>query len=206
VENGRFGEENRAPPMGWRAPSKRRAAMQGECRRFGRKQREAGSPATVQGLGMTYRIEGLDPARFAHLVGLSDDQLAAHDVVRMKADARPGFPCRIRLDDAAAGETLLLVNHISHDGNNPYRASHAIFVSETAAEAAVFEDAIPPALDRRILSLRAFDGQGMMSDAALAQPGEGDAVIRRLLTDQMADHIDAHNAIPGCFAARIERN
>jgi hypothetical protein len=109
------------------------------------------------------------------------------------------------LDDAKAGEPLLLVNHLSHDGNNPYRASHAIFVSETADSPAVYEDEIPPALDRRILSLRAFDRRGMMVDAALAQAGEADPAVRRLLANEEVDHIDAHNATRGCFAARIDR-
>lgn len=154
---------------------------------------------------MTYRISGLDPSTFAHLVGLSDEALAARGAVRMTADDKPGFPCRVTLDDAEPGETLLLVNHCSHDGDNPYRATHAIFVSESASEAAVYEDEIPPALERRILSLRAFDRDGMMSDAALAQPGEADAAIRRLLADEAVDHIDAHNATRGCFAARVER-
>jgi hypothetical protein len=155
---------------------------------------------------MTYRISGLEPSQFAHLIGLSDEQLAAHGAARMTADGRPSFPCRIQLDDAKAGETLLLVNHVSHDGNNPYRASHAIFVSESATKAVVYEDEVPPALARRILSLRAFDIKGMMTDAALAEPGEADAAIRRLLADHQVDHIDAHNATRGCFAARIERS
>lgn len=154
---------------------------------------------------MTYKITGLDPSQFSHLIGLGDEELARHNVVRMTANARPSFPCRVTLDDAELGETLLLVNHVSHDGENPYRASHAIFVSETAAEAAVYEDEVPPALERRILSLRAFDREGMMADAALAQPGEADAVIRRLFENEAVDHIDAHNAIRGCFAARVER-
>lgn len=154
---------------------------------------------------MTYKITGLEPAQFAHLIGLSDEELARHGAARMTADGRPSFPCRIQLDDAMAGETLLLVNHVSHDGNNPYRASHAIFVSETAAEAAVYEDEVPPALERRILSLRAFDKRGMMTEAALVQPGEADQAIRRLLADGNVDHIDAHNATRGCFAARIDR-
>ncbi len=154
---------------------------------------------------MTYKISGLEPFDFAHLFGLGEAELAARGAVRMTADAKPGFPCRITLEDAEPGETLLLVNHCSHGGDNPYRATHAIFVSEGATEPAVYEDEIPPALDRRILSLRAFDKLGMMSDAALAQPGEADAVIRRLLADKAVDHIDAHNAIRGCFAARIER-
>ena len=154
---------------------------------------------------MTYKITGLEPFDFAHLFGLTDADLAERGAVRMTADAKPGFPCRITLDDAEPGETLLLVNHCSHGGDNPYRATHAIFVNERATGAAVYQDEIPPALDRRILSLRAFDRNGMMQDAALAQPGEADAVIRRLLGDDRIDHIDAHNAIRGCFAARVER-
>lgn len=154
---------------------------------------------------MSYRITGLDPRQFAHLFGLDDEQLARHGAVRMTANGMPSFPCRIQLDDAAAGESLLLVNHVSHDGNNPYRASHAIFVSESVEEPAMFEDEIPPALDRRILSLRAFDGKGMMIDAALAQAGEADPIIRRMLADGAVDHVDAHTAIRGCFMGRFER-
>ena len=155
---------------------------------------------------MTYRISGLEPSQYAHLIGLSEQQLAAQGAVRMTANKKPSFPCRVTLDDAEIGETLLLVNHVSHEGDNPYRASHAIFVSEAATEAARYEDEIPPALDRRILSLRAFNADGMMTDAALAQPGEADEVVRRLLADPAVDHIDAHNAIRGCFAAKVERS
>ena len=154
---------------------------------------------------MTYAISGLPPERFDHLRHASDNVLASHGACRMTADTVPGFPCRITLDDAAPGETLILTNHLSHDGDGPYRASHAIFVSESAREAAHYVGAIPPALDRRILSVRAFDAAGMMVKAALVQPGEADAVIRRLLADPAVNHLDAHNAIRGCFAARVAR-
>lgn len=180
--------------------------MQGGAAAFERKRREAVPHGASYRKAMTYRIEGLDPARFAHLVGQPDEVLADLDVVRVTADSRPGFPCRVSLDDAPVGTTLLLINHVSHEGGNPYRASHAIFVGEESAVAASFRDQVPPALDRRILSLRAFDRGGMMTDAALAHPGEADAVIRCLLADPQTDHIDAHNATRGCFAARIERD
>lgn len=172
---------------------------------FGRKSREVPPSNARYCNSMTYKIAGLEPSAFAHLFNLSDAELAAHGAVRMTADKKPSFPCRVTLDDAEIGETLLLVNHRSHGGNNPYRATHAIFVSEGVTEAAKFEDEIPPALDRRILSLRAFDCDGMMVDAALAQPGEADDVIRRLFANEQVDHIDAHNAIRGCFAARVDR-
>lgn len=154
---------------------------------------------------MTYRISGLDPADFAHLVGKTDTELAGLGAVRMIADAKPGFPCRITLEDAEPGEALLLVNHVSHGAVGPYRASHAIFVREGAGEAARYEARMPPSLDTRILSLRGFDGDGMMRDACLAHPGEADPSIRAMLANPAIDHIDAHNATRGCFAARIDR-
>jgi hypothetical protein len=123
----------------------------------------------------------------------------------MTANGQPTFPCRIQLDDAREGESLLLVNHVSHEGNNPYRASHAVFVSESALEAASFEDEIPPAVNRRIVSVRAFGDDGMMVDAALAQPGEAEPVVRRMLDNQAVDHVDVHTAIRGCFLGRAER-
>ena len=154
---------------------------------------------------MTYRIKGLDPAPFAPLSTLSDAELADKGMRRMVVD-NPNFPCRVALRDCDLGDEVILLNHVSHDGDNPYRASHAIFVSRAATAAADFPDSIPPALDRRILSLRAFDADGMMVGASLAQPGEADAAIRTLLANPAATHIDAHNATRGCFAARIERN
>jgi hypothetical protein len=174
-------------------------------RLFERKQWEAGRDEQPYLDGMTYRISGLEPSQFSHLFDLSDEDLARHGAARIIANGQPSFPCRIQLEDAKSGEPLLLVNYLSHDGNNPYRATHAIFVSETAESPAVYDDEIPPALDRRILSLRAFDRDGMMVDAALAQPGEADPVIRRMLGNEQVDHVDAHNATRGCFAARIDR-
>ena len=154
---------------------------------------------------MTYRIAGIDPAPYRHLFGLSDKALAEHAVVRMTVTEKPSFPCRVTLTDREIGERVLLLNHVSHDVSNPYRASHAIFVTEGAEEAAEYVDEIPPVFEPRVLSLRGFDADGMMTDAMLAQPGEADAAIRKLLQNPEIEMIDAHNAIRGCFAARIER-
>ncbi len=154
---------------------------------------------------MTYRIQGLDPAPFQPLFGLPDAQLHEAGVVRMAVTSRPGFPCRVTLEDRAPGETVLLLNHVSHDVANPYRASHAIFVSERARAPAEYRDETPPVFASRTLSLRGFDGDGMMADAMLAQPGEADAAIRTLFANPQIAYIHAHNAVRGCFAARVER-
>ena len=153
---------------------------------------------------MTYRITGLDPAPYKLLFGLSDDDLAKRGIVPMTVTQKPSFPCRISLVDRDIGEKVLLLNHVSHDVANPYRATHAIFVAD--AERGEFVDEIPPVFQSRILSLRGFDEKGMMADAVLAQPGEAGVAIQRLFDNPMIEMIHAHNAMRGCFSAKIERH
>jgi hypothetical protein len=155
---------------------------------------------------MTYRITGIDPAPYHDLHGLSDDELAARGVVRMTVTEKPSFPCRVSLTDREIGERVLLLNHVSHDVANPYRASHAIFIAEGAEEAAEYVDELPPVFAPRVLSLRGFGSDGMMAEALLVQPGEADAGIRKLFDNPAIVTIHAHNASRGCFAAKIERN
>jgi hypothetical protein len=155
---------------------------------------------------MTYRITGIDAAPFKALFGLVDEALAERGIVRMAVTAKPGFPCRVSLVDREVGESVLLLNHVSHDVANPYRASHAIFVGEGVGDAAEYVDEVPPVFASRVLSLRGFDGRGMMAAALLAQPGEADAAIRNMFADSEIAVIHAHNAARGCFSARIERN
>ena len=154
---------------------------------------------------MSYVVRGLDPAPFRHLFGLPDEELKKRDVVRMTVDS-PTFPCRVSLTDRALGETVLLLNHVSHDVANPYRATHAIFVTETNEDAAEYVDRVPPVFEKRVLSLRGFDKDGMMAEAILTQPGEADAGIRKLFDNPEIETIHAHNATRGCFSAKIERN
>jgi hypothetical protein len=155
---------------------------------------------------MTYRITGIDPAPYRHLYGLPDEELARHGVVRMSVTEKPSFPCRVSLTDRDVGDSVLLLNHVSHDVANPYRASHAIFVTEGVEEPAEYIDQVPPVFAPRVLSLRGFDADGMMADAILAQPGEADAGIRKLFENPGISTIHAHNATRGCFAAKIERH
>jgi hypothetical protein len=152
----------------------------------------------------SYRIKGIDPAPYKSLFGLSDQELEERGIVRMTVSS-PTFPCRVSLTDRAIGEKVLLLNHTSHDVANPYRASHAIFVTEGEEQAADYVDEVPPVFEKRILSLRGFDAEGMMEDAILTQPGGADAGIRKLFANPGIRTIHAHNATRGCFAAKIER-
>jgi len=155
---------------------------------------------------VTYRIEGLQREPFAALFGLADAALAVRGAVRVTADAKPGFPCRVTLEDAEPGERLILLNHVSHDVPTPFRSAYAIYVREGAGAAATFVDETPPVFEGRTLSLRGFDGEGMLKGALLVAPGEADAAIRALFERPEIATIHAHNAAAGCFAARVVRD
>lgn len=155
---------------------------------------------------MTYRITGIDPASFRPLVVLDDAALEALGARRMIADSQPGYPCRVTLEDAALGETLILVPHAHMtDTRSPYRASGPVFVREGAAEAAVIDDAVPPYLATRLISLRAYDEGGLMVDAEIVEGRALDDMIRTWLAREQISYCHAHFARRGCFAAKIER-
>lgn len=154
---------------------------------------------------MTYRISGLDGAAFAGLFALDDAELAARNARRVTVTAKPGFPCRITLDDAEVGEEVILFHHVSHDVATPYRSAYAIYVRRTDAAAAQYVDELPPVLSGRPIALRGFDVTGMLRHAALARPGEAEQAITMLFANNEIAYIHAHNAAHGCYAARIDR-
>jgi hypothetical protein len=154
---------------------------------------------------MTYKIEGLARASFCHLFAMNEAELAEHNAARVTAAADKGWPCRVSLEDAKAGESLILLNHISHDVATPYRSAYAIYVREDAADAAAYIDQTPPVFEGRPMALRAFDKDGMLRNAALALPGQADTKIRELFESNDIAYIHAHNAAHGCFSAKVER-
>lgn len=151
---------------------------------------------------MTYQITGLDPEPFRPLFSLSDEELEIRGMRRMTVTDN-GFPCRVSLVDRPIGEQVILLNHVSHDVANPYRASHAIVVAD--ADRGEFVDQVPPVFVPRVLSMRGFDKDGMMAEALITQPGEADEGIRKLFANSDIAYIHVHNAARGCFSARVER-
>jgi hypothetical protein len=154
---------------------------------------------------MGFKVSGLDRDQFAPLFGLSDAQLSDRGIVRRVADRQPGFPCRVSLQDAQPGETLLLMNYEHLAVGSPYRARHAIYVRENALTAKPAANEIPDVLRTRLLSLRAYDQAGMMVEADVVHGSDVEPVIERILSEPGVEFIHVHNAKPGCFAARIDR-
>lgn len=154
---------------------------------------------------MSFRITGLPLSHFSGLFSLSDQQLAEYAAMRVIADQRPGFPCRVSLKDAEIGESLILLNYEHLPVASPYRSRHAIYVREAATEAALDVNEVPEQLRTRLLSVRAFDSNGMMRDADVVQGSLLEGTVEQLLSDSLVEYLHIHNAKRGCYAACVKR-
>lgn len=154
---------------------------------------------------MDYVISGLPLQPFQPLFGLDDAALHERGAVRVVADASPGYPCRITLQDAGPGERLLLLpwTHLAVD--TPYRACGPIFVRESALAQGVFRNAVPEQQRSRLLSVRAYDAAGWMRDAEVDEGIRLEALVSRFFADPQVAYLQVHNARRGCYACRVDR-
>jgi hypothetical protein len=154
---------------------------------------------------VSFKISALPVEPFRHLFGQPDQTLTAHGAVRRIADAKPGFPCRVSLEDAKIGEQVLLVNYEHLPVNSPYRSRYAIYVRERARQAHPKVDEVPQQLRSRLLSVRAFDAQAMLHEADVVDGSRLETAIERMFADPRVAFLHLHNAKPGCYAARVDR-
>jgi hypothetical protein len=154
---------------------------------------------------MTFRATGLSPSQFEPFFALDDTALAARGMRRVTADTKPGFPCRVSLEDAKPGEPLILFPFEHQPAHSPYRASGPIFVREGARAPFDAIGVVPPVLRGRMLSLRAYDANGFMLDADIVSGDEVEVAIARFFGCPEVSYLHVHNAKRGCYACRIER-
>jgi len=154
---------------------------------------------------MSFQITALERQRFAKFFAMSDEELAGNLAVRMTATKKPGFPCRVSLADAEAGDEVILVNYEHQDSASPYRAAHAIFVRNGVEQAHPAINEVPELFRSRILSLRASNSQAMIVAADLIDGKDLERALDRLLSDPAAAYVHIHYAKFGCYAARADR-
>jgi len=154
---------------------------------------------------MTFRITGLPAEKFEHLFALSDEELARQGAVRRIADGRkPGYPCRVSLEDSKPGDELILMNYEHLAVDSPYRMRFAIYVRK-GDETYDRIGEVPEQLRNRMLAVRAFDANGMMVDFQLVDGRELESAIGRQFAQPRAEYLHIHYAAPGCYAAKVER-
>ncbi len=153
---------------------------------------------------MNFRIQGLAPEAFLDLFALSDSELAARDIRRVVADEPHSAPCRVTLEDAEPGERLLLLPFDHHVASSPYQASGPIFVREKAASAFDAVGKLPSVFEGRLLSVRAYDENGMMLDADVVE-ADPRTLFDKFFANPDVEYLHVHYARRGCYSCRVER-
>jgi hypothetical protein len=153
----------------------------------------------------SFQLVGLSPEPFAPLFALSAAELSRIDARRVFADSKPGFPCRVSLEDAEVGEELLLLHFEHLPAASPYRSSGPIFVRKAATQAVVKAGVIPDYVRTRLMSVRAYDATHQMIDAAVCPGSETARVIDSMFSLGEAAYIHLHNANRGCFSCAVRR-
>lgn len=154
---------------------------------------------------MGFQISALNVDQFAHLFGLDDKALAKQGVERMVVDSNPGYPCRVSLQDAEVGETVLLMNYEHQPMPTPYQSRHAIFIRERADQTTPAAGEVPSMFRHRLLSVRAFDSSGRIVDADVVDGENLESLIDRMFANDAAEYLHIHNARLGCYAASVNR-
>lgn len=155
---------------------------------------------------MTFRITALPHAPFSPLFTLDEAGLMAAGARRMVAETPHSAPCRVSLADAEPGEVLFLVSHRHLDAaSSPYRGEGPIFVRAAANEARPAPGEAPDMLCRRLLSIRAYDGDWMMTDADVIDGRDLAERLARAFRDERVARVHLHTARRGCYLASAER-
>jgi hypothetical protein len=154
---------------------------------------------------MQFRFSGLEAAQFAPLFALGDEELASVGIRRVIADSKPGFPCRVTLEDAEPRERLLLLPFEHQPAQTPYRARGPIFVRENAEQTYDCVGVLPGVLAGRLLSVRAYARDGMMADADVAEGSTLEPLLEQLFRCPETAYAHIHFAKRGCYACRVER-
>lgn len=135
------------------------------------------------------------------------DRLRAAGGCTYIADSNPGYPCRVCLRDAEVGEELLLVSHDPFVTDSPYRSASPIFIHSAPCdpEPLASLSALPTQLTLRQLSVRAFDDEAKMIDAAVIDGTELDVTLCAMFTHDAVTTVHVHNAVRGCWATNVVR-
>ncbi len=152
-----------------------------------------------------FQIKSLQDTEFLHLFKLEHHELEKMGAIKMIVDKKPGFPCRVSLQDAEVGEEVILLPYQHHQTHSPYRSAGPIFVRKNAATASLSTNEIPKMLEKRLLSIRGYNKYGMMKEAHVCEGQSLREILDKIFADASIDYAHIHSAKQGCYNCKVER-
>lgn len=153
----------------------------------------------------SFQLVGLNYEQFLPFFSLTDEQLQERAAKRCYATERPGYPCRVSLEDASIGEELILLPFQHQPADSPYRAIGPIFVRRGAQQSQPSVGELPSYITSRLMSVRAYDAAHMMVAASVCEGKATATEIERHFARDDVAYIHLHNAKQGCFSALVVR-
>ncbi|MFC4721706.1 DUF1203 domain-containing protein [Geojedonia litorea] len=154
---------------------------------------------------MRFIIKALNHLEFVQLFEKSDMELGSLGAKRMFVDEKPGYPCRVSLEDAEIGEEVILVSYEFHKANSPYKAVGPIFVRKGLETKVLRYNEIPTMLKHRLLSFRGYNKDGIMKVAKTENGIDSQTIIEQIFDNPLIEYIHIHNASPGCYNCEVRR-
>jgi len=152
-----------------------------------------------------FKIKAIHQNKTLPLFELSDSELIKQNALKIFVDKKPGFPCRISLEDANIGEEVILFHYQHLNVTSPYKASGPIFVRKNAKTAVLEVNEIPAMFTDSLLSIRGYDHNAMMIDAKTIQGVTLFDTIQLLFNNSKIEYLHIHNANPGCYNCQVDR-
>ncbi len=154
---------------------------------------------------MSFRISGLPVSLFQPLFALNDSELLRRGAERRVTKAGDDYPCRVSLDVAQPGETVLLLSHEHQPAPSPYRSAGPVFVRQSAKNSFDRPNVIPEQMRPRLMSLRAYDASHYIVCADVSPGLELGGLAARFFERPDVSYIHVHHARWGCYVCRIDR-
>lgn len=154
---------------------------------------------------VNFQITNIPSNEIQHLLNSKTINANIPNVRKMIVDEKPGYPCRLSLEDANIGEEVLLFTYEHHNVRSPYQASGPVFIRTSAKEANLSQNEIPLMLHHRLLSLRIYDENAMMIDARTIEGKKLEETIQDIFSSDATKYIQVHNSSPGCYNCQINR-
>ena len=154
---------------------------------------------------MEFRISALDDQIFNSFFELNDAELEKVGGKRIIVDEKPGYPCRVSLEDAEIGEEVILVPFEFHKTKSPYQAKGPIFIRKGVKTKKMDKNEIPKMLNHRLLSFRGYDKSGFMKSALTEKGNKTIEIIGKIFENKNIEYIHVHNSSPGCYNCQVNR-
>jgi len=152
-----------------------------------------------------FRFKALDKDYFSKYFEMTASELQKIGAYIFQSDECPCYPCRVSLQDAPVGESVLALSFEHQSVDSPYRSAGPIFVR---AKAETFEpkiNEVPEMLRHRLLSIRGYSKKHLMIEADTILGQEIEGTLLQQFDNNQVQYIHIHNAGPGCFNCSVAR-